>query len=149
MGLIRAFSSRRDKTASLLPWLLAGLLLSQGQLSGTVLCFGADGHIAVELATRRCCCCGSSSKVVLPEASSSLQEQSHCERCMDLAIPSITLSKPTLPAQDRTPRNEAPALATPIFLQSLPVEIASASFSALSFANTFFLPYRRTVVLLI
>ena len=78
---------RKKRTASPLIWLLIYLIIIPMQLSGYVLCIGADGHVAFEAAADGRCTdthvCDSEHAAVTIAGTT---EEDHCGSCIDLAI---------------------------------------------------------------
>ena len=83
------FLFKRKKSATIpLIWLLIYLILIPMQLSGYVLCIGADGHVAFEAAADGHCTdthvCDSGHAAVT--IAGTTMEADHCGSCIDLAI---------------------------------------------------------------
>lgn len=105
--------------------LLSVFLLTPGQMIGTVLCIGADGHIAVEVAENGRC--GSLSTPVPPpreHITKMLPSTDHCGPCVDVSLSTSNIDdQPLLSAPSSLPKLEAPVLA----LVALAVSVSSES----------------------
>src|SRR5690349_2348630 len=91
--------------------LLSVFLLVPVQAMGTVLCIGADGHIAFEVANRGRC--GDLVSAPSPEHISQLpQNTEHCGGCLDVSLSaSYSDDQPMFSAPTASPKLAAPALA--------------------------------------
>ena len=104
---------------TLLAYLVAGVV----NLNEVVLCFGDDGHVAVERATLGGRC---ESSAAQPASAPTLthvdtEARCHCGPCIDVALATID-ARPTrvLSLQDVAPQPQLLALSLPSFL--LPIE---------------------------
>ena len=136
-------------------WLLTYLVIGQGALQSFVLCFGVDGHIAVESAPAGTGC-GPFLNMASQGASSlsSIKDSGplywHCGPCLDLSITSGNSYLPVYSVQDRVPQVESLLLAVSLSPLSTHAEILPEVLlpQALS-ADRSFLVSLRSVVLLI
>jgi hypothetical protein len=92
------------------------LLIAQTLMSDTVLCFGADGHVAVETISARCC--GYPSSTTFPEILhiTSLLD-GHCAPCTDIPLVTGRSGQYLVPAQGTAPQVNASVL--PAFWSSI------------------------------
>ena len=79
---------KKKRTANPLAWLLIYLIIIPMQLSGYVLCIGADGHVAFEAAADGRCtdthvCDSEHAETTIAGTAT---EEDHCGSCIDLAI---------------------------------------------------------------
>ena len=125
---------------------LMHLLLGQGRMSDLVLCFGVDGHVAVEAASARCCY--PSSLSTPPEIAAlysflkDISNEDNCDPCRDIFISVGS------PGQYLVPTQAASLQMT--MCEFAPVEIAPEdSLSRQSPATNSALASLRTVILLI
>jgi hypothetical protein len=90
---------------------LSVFLLLPGQALGTVLCIGADGHIALEIAKNGRC--GDLSSVPSREHITPMpQNTDHCGVCVDVSLSaSNSDDQQILSAPSASPKLEAPVLA--------------------------------------
>jgi len=104
--------------------LLSVFLLVPVQAMGTVLCIGADGHIALEVATNgRCGDLGSAPS--LEHITSVPQNTEHCGSCIDVSLSaSNSEDQQVFSAPTASPKLAAPALALVALV--LPVSVESA-----------------------
>ena len=103
--------------------LLSVFLLMSGQVIGTVLCIGADGHIAVEVAQNGRC--GSLSTPVPPREhiTKMLPSTDHCGPCIDVSLSTSNIDdQPLLSAPSSLPKLEAPVLALVAFVVAVSIK---------------------------
>jgi hypothetical protein len=129
--------------------LLSVFLLVPAQAMGTVLCIGADGHIALEVATNGRC--GNLSSVSPREYITQIPPNTdHCGGCIDVLLSASTSDEQQIfSAPSASTKLDAPGLALLAF--ALPVSPASPQrhvvLPPVARANT--LIALRTVVLLL
>ena len=146
---------RFNRTFFLPLCLLAYLLIGQGAVQNFVLCFGVDGHIAVESAPSGTRC--EPFLNMAPQGASSLSSIKdiaplywHCGPCLDLSISAGNSYLPVYSVQNRMPQVGSFLLAVSLSPLSTYAEILPEVFlpQALS-TNHSFLASLRSVVLLI
>lgn len=78
----------KKRVALLLSWLLIYLIIIPMQMSGYVLCIGADGHVALEASTNGHCTDIHAPDLEHAEVTiaGTTPEADHCGACIDLAI---------------------------------------------------------------
>ena len=110
---------KRRKTFFIHLTLLAYLVAGVVDLNEVVLCFGNDGHVAIERATLGGRCESAPAQPASPLTLTTADDASacHCGPCVDVALASID-APPTrvLSLQDVTPQFKLLALPAPLFL---------------------------------
>jgi hypothetical protein len=141
--------TRRRSFQFIIIAVLSVFLLLPGQVMGTVLCIGADGHIALEIAKNGRC--GNLSSVPSREHITPMpQNTDHCGVCVDVSLSaSNSNDQQIFSAPSASPKLEAPVLALvplviAIYTESSPLYFVLPPASR---ANT--LIALRTVVLLL
>jgi len=134
---------------SLIIVMLSVFLLLPGQALGTVLCIGADGHIALEVANNGRC--GDLSSLQLREHITPIpQTTDHCGACLDVSLSASNsddqqmFSAPSAPPKLDAPVLAVVALVLPVYVESPQRHVVLPPSSG---ANT--LIALRTVVLLL
>ena len=130
--------------------LLSVFLLMSGQVIGTVLCIGADGHIAVEVAQNGRC--GSLSTPVPPREhiTKMLPSTDHCGPCVDVSLSTSNIDdQPLLSAPSSLPKLEAPVLALVALVVAVSIESPQTYFVLQPPPLASTLIALRTVVLLL
>jgi len=89
---MRIASFRNRSMGLLLVGLSLYAFIAPNVLAGWSLCFGLDGHIALENTNSKCC----EKEEAAPEQSSLVQEKSDCGSCIDvsLSIEEMPMAKP-------------------------------------------------------
>ena len=152
--LHRSPSRRSSRRLYLSLWLL-GLLIGQGALQGFVLCFGVDGHIAVESASPGTGCSLFANVASQGAASLSPIEDIgplywHCGPCSDLSISSESSYLLVRSAEARAPQVESLLLAASLSPLSTHVRILPEDLLPQALPqDRSFLSSLRSVVLLI
>ena len=85
-----------DRLAILLAVLLSCFLMGPSYLSAYVICFGADGHIMLEINQDGQCGTQYNAKALssLHQSSSMLDIDDHCGKCFDAVVPVISSNFP-------------------------------------------------------
>ena len=85
-----------DRLAILLAVLLSCCLMAPSYLSAYVICFGADGHIMLEVNQDGQCGTPHNAKALssLHQSSSMLDIDDHCGKCFDAVVPVISSNFP-------------------------------------------------------
>jgi hypothetical protein len=130
--------------------LLTAFLLLPGQVTGTVLCIGEDGHIALEIAKNGRCDTLSMPASSHEQITKTLPGTDHCGPCVDVSLSAGPLNdQQLLSAPHSLPKGEAPVLA--MIASIIPVSTASRhidfAVQPLPLANP--LVALRTVILLL
>jgi hypothetical protein len=129
--------------------LFSVFLLVPAQAMGTVLCIGADGHIALEFAKNGRC--GNFSSVSPREHITQIpQNIDHCGGCIDVSLSaSNSVDQQIFSAPSASPKLQAPVLALLAFVMSVSIESPQryVVLPPVSRANT--LLALRTVILLL
>ena len=125
------------------------LLIAGNLTHGTVLCFGADGHIELESAFHERCdhpvhSYPSDQNQVSSEAEHEIGE--HCEPCVDVPI-SIGLAKITLVPEQLN--STFPAPATNVVVLANKFNLSAYNFASNTFAAPSYFTPLRTVILLV
>jgi len=135
---------------SIIIGLLSVFLLLPGQAIGTVLCIGADGHIALEVAKNGRC--GNPSSEALREYSTQRPlNTDHCGSCVDVSLStSHNDDQQIYSALSASPKFEAPVLALAPWVVLLAPELVFTPFWLYPSSVTHTtLSALRTVILLI
>lgn len=129
--------------------MLSVFLLMPGQAIGTVLCIGADGHIALEIAKNGRC--GHPSSVALREHVTQMpQNTDHCGPCVDVSLSaSNSDDQQIFSAPSASPKLEAPVLALGAVIIPVSIESPQRHFVLLPSSHASTLVALRTVVLLL
>ena len=114
----------RSRSLQTIIMLFSVFLLVPGQAMGTVLCIGADGHIALEIAKNGRC--GNLVSALSPEHISPIpQNTEHCGDCLDVSLSaSYSDDLQMFSAPTASTKLVAPALALVALV--LPVSVESA-----------------------
>lgn len=125
------------------------LLIAGNLTHSTVLCFGADGHIELESAFRKCCndlvhSSASDQKQFSPEAEHEIGK--HCGPCVDVPI-SIGLAKISRASTQLNPIFPAPA--TNVIVATDKLNFSVCNFASSTFVATSYFTPLRTVILLV
>ncbi len=151
--MIKSISHKISGTSIQLIWLLLYIIIGQGPLPDLVMCFGANGHIAVEASQNGRC--GRSARSPLQEYNELSSPKApfpkdHCGPCVDISFSTGSLYEEVVLAQNMASQTEAPAFAASPFSLPASVEIATEGLLPLPPpASAFALASLRTVVLLI
>jgi len=125
------------------------LLIAGNLTHGTVLCFGADGHIELESAFHeRCDHPVHSYPSDQNQLSSEAEHETgkHCGSCVDVAI-SIGLAKISRSSTQLNPTFQVPA--TNVILSTDKLSFSVCNFASNTFAATSYFTPLRTVILLV
>jgi len=126
------------------------LLMVGDSTKGTVLCFGADGHIEIESAFHERCdnpadCCASDKNQLSSEAVR--VKGKHCEPCVDFPI-STGLAKISRPPKQQ-PNPTFPVVATNVIVAADKLNSSACNSAPNTFDATSYFTLLRTVVLLV
>jgi hypothetical protein len=130
--------------------LLSVLLLLPGQVIGTVLCIGKDGHMALEVAKQGRCGTFSTPALSHEQITKALPSTDHCGPCVDVSLSADSLDdQQQLATPSSLPRNEASVLALVPVVIAVYTEPIQSHFALQppSFPST--LTALRTVILLV
>ncbi len=109
----KGMKTRRPRVGSPGPWMALFALLAGGAGGGMVICFGSDGHVAVEAAKSGTCgesrCSSSPQDTRFSPDGLSVSTSCCCGACIDLPVSARTLDRRFVPAQDQHKRIRHPA----------------------------------------
>jgi len=125
-------------------------LLLPGQVIGTVLCIGEDGHIPLEMAKNGRCGTLSTPELSYEQITKMLSGIDHCGPCVDVALSSGPLDdQQLLAAASPLPKIEAPVPALVTFVITVYTEPIQSSFALQPPSFASILTALRTIVLLL
>jgi hypothetical protein len=143
---------RRKRLQSVTTWLviLAFLPLSVGWGGKAVLCFGEDGHIAVEMQPKQCCGSSESTPSGSHEDTHDPSAEDECGHCTDVPFPDDNLIRRDTPRPHGVQVGIAPLVYAPPVATSAPGANPSAGHRSAPFrVDPVPLVSLRTVILLI
>jgi len=145
----------RSRTSILWFIVLVYLMAALGDTDGLILCYGLDGHIAVETALIGSKCGPSSSATSqTTSCTQSMMDdnstQAHCTSCVDIPLLPDFLNQCFFRVKNRVLLSKVPLIATFSFVPSTFARMSLSGFSLQPLIdNNFPLAFIRTVILLI